>query len=401
MFASTLKCESHNLEYVHYCKNCKCLTCSACTTTVHKSHEFTDITEVAASAREDLKQTNRNVKSKLDILSALVDEIENVKMKNLQKEINQFVEEASIISDELLRIIKSVGEQNVNRATDFLTNEQHGMNFELAKLKKIQKDYVSMTKKIDQLVQIEHDMTFYVQQKSLTKDFEETESIPTVADPENIGEFKIDDFIDQVVENIQSKYSVRCLKKKDGEIEKLKKKIDEERINTSEMQTIRQEMTKQSALLQKEKSKIKELENEKMKIQRSNTISFNEIQQLKQEIINNKSAASKNIQKRYEEIRRAVEENEYSTKLLKAEQDKTAVLEEQKNEILRCSTTKDDKIENLQKINDESRTNIIKLKASYDAKLLNTRQEISQNFVLLEREKKKVDELERGKTHME
>lgn len=62
--------------------------------------------------------------------------------------------------------------------------------------------------------------------------------------------------------------SYRCLKKKDVEIEKLKKKIDEERINTSEMQTIRQEITKQSALLQKEKSKIKELENEKMKIQR-------------------------------------------------------------------------------------------------------------------------------------
>lgn len=70
-------------------------------------------------------------------------------------------------------------------------------------------------------------------------------------------------------------------------------------------------------------------------ILRSNTISFNEIQQLKQEIINNKSTASKNIQKRYEEIRRAVEEKEYSTKLLKAEQDKTAVLEEQKHEILR------------------------------------------------------------------
>lgn len=209
MFASTLKCESHNLEYVHYCKNCKCLTCSACTTTVHKSHDFTDMTEVADSAREDLKQTNRNVKSKLDILSALIDEIENIKTKNLQKEINQFVEEARITSDELLRIIKSVAEQNVNRATDFLTNEQQGMNFELAKLKKIQKDYSSMTEKIDQLVQIEHDMTFYVQQKSLTKDFEETESIPTVADPENIGEFNTDDFIDQVVENIQSKYSVR------------------------------------------------------------------------------------------------------------------------------------------------------------------------------------------------
>lgn len=63
-------------------------------------------------------------------------------------------------------------------------------------------------------------------------------------------------------------------------------------------------------------------------ILRSNTISFNEMQ----EIINNTSAASKNIQKKFEEIRRVVEEKEY---LLKAEQDKTAVLEEQRNEILR------------------------------------------------------------------
>ncbi|XP_076071740.1 uncharacterized protein LOC143043215 [Mytilus galloprovincialis] len=371
MFASTLKCESHNLEYVHYCKNCKCLTCSACTTTVHKGHDFTNMTEIAASAREDLKQTNCNVKSKLKILSALIDEIENVKMKNLQKEINQFVEEARIISDELVRIIKSVAEQNVNRATDFLTNEQQGMNFELAKLKKIQKDYSSITEKIDQLIQMEHDMTFYVQQKLLTKDFVETESIPTVADPENIGEFKINDFIDQVVENIQSKYSVRCLNKKDGEIEKLKKKIDEERINISEMQTIRQEITKQSALLQKEKSKIKELENENMKIQRSNTISFNEMQ----EIINNTSAASKNIQIKYEEIRRAVEEKEY---LLKAEQDKTAVLEEQRNEILRMRRKTEEELTKLKDEYNDVKHNITSFTGQHDKVNIKNREEIDR-----------------------
>lgn len=70
-------------------------------------------------------------------------------------------------------------------------------------------------------------------------------------------------------------------------------------------------------------------------ILRSNTISYNENQQLKQEIIKNKNSASQNIQKKYEEIRRAVEEKEYLTKSLKEEQVKTAVLEEQKNEILR------------------------------------------------------------------
>ncbi|CAC5419724.1 unnamed protein product [Mytilus coruscus] len=167
------------------------------------------------------------------------------------------------------------------------------------------------------------------------------------------------------------------------------------------MQTIRQEMTKQSALLQKEKSKIKELEDEKMNIRRSNRISYNEIQRLKQEVIINKSSASQHIQEKDEEIRKVSEEKEYLTKSLKAEQVKTAVLEEQKNEILRCSMTKDDKIEKLQKIIDETRSNMTKLKASNDAKLQNIRQKMSHNLVLLEREKVKLHELERGKTHME
>ncbi|CAC5413598.1 unnamed protein product [Mytilus coruscus] len=209
VFASRLKCERHDLEFAHYCKDCKCLTCSECTTSGHKSHEFTEVSEVAASIRTDLNQANCNVKAKLDILSRLIDEIENVKMKNVKEENNQFVEDARKIARELIRMIESVTEQTVNRASDFLILEQQNIAFELAKIKKLQKDCTSVTDRIEQLTKIEHDMTFYVQQKSLTKEKTETDSIPMIIGPNKIGEFKNEDFIDQVVETIQSKYSIR------------------------------------------------------------------------------------------------------------------------------------------------------------------------------------------------
>lgn len=209
VLASKSKCESHNLEYIHYCKNCKCLTCSACITTIHKSHDFTDVKEVAASARKDLKLTNNNVRLKLEKLSTLIDDIENIHKEKLQKEITQFVEGARMVSGEIIKNIESVTKQHSNRADDFLTNEQERMTSDLAGLRKLQADCSAITNKIEQMIQIEHDMTFYVQQQSLPKDFEETDSIPKIKYPNKIGEFKEEEFIDQVVQNILFKYGIR------------------------------------------------------------------------------------------------------------------------------------------------------------------------------------------------
>lgn len=209
VFALKLKCEGHDLEYAHYCTNCKCLTCSECTTSDHKGHEFTDVSEIAAIIRKDLNQANCKVKEKLKSLLALIDKIENVKMEKVKKENSKFVEESRKIANELIQIIELVAEQNDNRASDFLTTEQQIMVFELAKLKKLENDYNSIIDKIEQLIKIEHDMTFYVQQKSLKRDILEVESIPNEMDPDKIGEFAIEDFIDKIIDGIQSKYGVR------------------------------------------------------------------------------------------------------------------------------------------------------------------------------------------------
>lgn len=86
VFASKLKCETHDLEYAHFCKDCNYLTCSNCITSGHKGHDFTDVSDVAGIIRDDLNQVNCNVKAKLNTLTRLIDEIENVKMKNLKEE---------------------------------------------------------------------------------------------------------------------------------------------------------------------------------------------------------------------------------------------------------------------------------------------------------------------------
>lgn len=91
----------------------------------------------------------------------------------------------------MIQIIESVTEQNVNHASDFLVLEQQNNNFELANLKKLQQDCMSVTEKIEQLIKIEHDMTFYVQQKTLTKDYLETDSMPTMIGPNKMGELSL------------------------------------------------------------------------------------------------------------------------------------------------------------------------------------------------------------------
>ncbi|XP_071123839.1 transcription intermediary factor 1-beta-like [Mytilus edulis] len=152
VFASILKCGRHDLKFAHYCKDCKCLTCSECTTSGHKSHEFTNVSEVAASIRTDLNEANCKAKAKLEILSRLIEEIQNVKMKKVKAENDQFVKEARKIERELIRIIESVTEQNVNRASDFLILEQLNLNYEIANLKKLKRDCRSVTETIEQVI---------------------------------------------------------------------------------------------------------------------------------------------------------------------------------------------------------------------------------------------------------
>ncbi|VDI52068.1 Hypothetical predicted protein [Mytilus galloprovincialis] len=180
-----------------------------CTTSCHKSHEFTNVSEVAAIIRKDLNEANCKAKAKLEILSRLIEEIENVKMKKVKAENDQFVKEVRKIERELIGIIESVTEQNVNRASDFLILEQQNLTYEIANLKKLQRDCRSFTETIEQLMKIKHDMTFYVQHESLTKDKVETDSITTIKDTNKIENFKAEEFIGHVVESIQSKYSIR------------------------------------------------------------------------------------------------------------------------------------------------------------------------------------------------
>lgn len=209
VLSTKLRCGIHDLEYAHYCKYCKCLTCSECTISDHKSHEFTNVSAVAAGIRTDLIQVNSNAKAKLKILSKLIYEIEHVKMKNVKADYDQFVNEARTIERELIRIIESVTEKNVNRASDFLVFEQDKITNETANLKKLKRDCISVTETIEQLIKIKHDMTFYVQHEGLTKHKLDTDSIPKIKEQNKIEEFKPDEFIDHVVESIRAKYCIR------------------------------------------------------------------------------------------------------------------------------------------------------------------------------------------------
>lgn len=207
----TLVCEDHKLEFAHYCRDCKCLICTPCVTSVHKGHSFTDIAEVAETSRGDVKNRLEEINNNIKTLSGSIEAFKTTKQTKLQTGTENFTKEVTKVSQDLVRIIETVTETHLTNASNFLVHEKKQLLCNLSKLEKSHGEYYSIHEKFEQILGQKHDVSFFLKQISLAKEFELLDDIPTPEEPRDIEPFKQDCFVKSVIEQIESKYNIRYL----------------------------------------------------------------------------------------------------------------------------------------------------------------------------------------------
>ncbi|CAG2233260.1 FBXW5 [Mytilus edulis] len=88
--------------------------------------------------------------------------------------------------------------------------EKHSKSY-LAKFNKSFEDYFSLCKKLENVLLETHDATFYVTQSKLMKELNILEIIPPIERVEDLKEFSYEDFIDNVVNDIQVQHDQEVL----------------------------------------------------------------------------------------------------------------------------------------------------------------------------------------------
>ncbi|CAC5413601.1 unnamed protein product [Mytilus coruscus] len=126
-----------------------------------------------------------------------------------------------------------------------------------------------------------------------------------------------------------------------------------------------------------------------------------EIEKLKKDIDEARSSITKVKASYAADIKNIHQEMSQKCTLLQNEQKRRKELEEEKRNIQGCLTKKDDEIEKCQKDIDEARSIITKVKASNDADIKNIHQEMSQKCTLLQNEQKRTKELEEEKKNIQ
>lgn len=205
----TLVCGEHDLEFAYYCRNCECLICFQCVTSVHKGHTFTDIAKVAATAREDIKNRLEKVKDNVKNLSDLIVDFKTTKQSKLQIGTDNFITDINVVSKDLVRIIETETQTNLTDSSDFLMQEKQQLLYNLAKLEKSYSEYHSIHEKFEQILREKHDVSFFLNQLPLIKEYESLDKISTPEEPKETKPFKTDSFVDSVIGRITSKYNSR------------------------------------------------------------------------------------------------------------------------------------------------------------------------------------------------
>ncbi|XP_063414361.1 E3 ubiquitin-protein ligase TRIM45-like [Mytilus trossulus] len=202
----TFVCEDHKLELCYYCRKCKFLICTQCVTSVHSGHPIRDITEVAATVREDVQKRLGNIKEHIENLSDLIEAFKTTKQTKLQTGTDNFIKEVNEVSQDMIRIIEWVTESNLTYASDFLILEKQQLVYNLAKLKKSFSEYKSMHERHKVILKEKHDVTFFLKQKSLAKEFELLDDINRPEEPKEIKPFNRIRFVNAVIDQIKCKY---------------------------------------------------------------------------------------------------------------------------------------------------------------------------------------------------
>lgn len=207
----TTVCEHHHIEFTYYCRDSECLICAQCVTSLHKGHSITDTAEIAAEARANVKKRVELIEHNIKILSDSIEAFKTTKQAKLQTSAENFCTKVNEVSQDLIRIIESITEINLTHASDFHVLEKQHLLYNLAKLEKSYSEYHSMHDRYEQILRDKHDVTFFLNQKSLSKEYELIDDIPLPDEPKEIESFKTNDFVDSVIRRIDSKYELRCV----------------------------------------------------------------------------------------------------------------------------------------------------------------------------------------------
>ncbi|XP_063415975.1 transcription intermediary factor 1-beta-like, partial [Mytilus trossulus] len=229
-----LVCEHHNIEFTYYCRDCECLICSQCVTSEHTGHTITNIAEVAGKAREDVKKRLKHIKDNVKTLSDLIEDFKTTKQADIETGTDNFIKEVNKVSQDLIRIIESIAKINVTNASDFLVFEKQQLLYNVAKLEKSHSEYSSIQERYEQILRDKHDVTFFLNHKSLAKEFELLDDIYHPEEPKEVEPLKTDVFLDSVNERIESKYDLSYRRK----TERKEKRVASTQKNSGKRQTV-------------------------------------------------------------------------------------------------------------------------------------------------------------------
>lgn len=208
-FSFKHKCEKHNHEFLHFCSTCSCLTCNECVTSEHNSHVFRSVEDVATDAREIIKENIINVKSKISILTHLAEEIKLTTMAQIQKDYEQFTCDVKNLSETLKNVLHEVTDKKINHASDYLVLENVHWNHNLAKVETLLQEHTFMCTKLENILNESHNVTFYLNHSELIQEFTAADEIPVFEEPTRMIGLNVGEFIENVLEMIKSKYSIR------------------------------------------------------------------------------------------------------------------------------------------------------------------------------------------------
>ncbi|VDI36365.1 Hypothetical predicted protein [Mytilus galloprovincialis] len=149
-------------------------------------------------------------------------------MIKIQNDNKRFTSEVHHLTQSLNKIIETELKKYELFASNFLDLEKTQLANSLRKLDKSSEDYSSICKILEDVFMETHDITFYINHLKPKKDFRSIDDIPTIEEVKDLKEFRKEDFIDQVIEEVQTQYGIRVIAKKDIEIEKLSEQLKQE-----------------------------------------------------------------------------------------------------------------------------------------------------------------------------
>ncbi|XP_076105884.1 uncharacterized protein LOC143074219 [Mytilus galloprovincialis] len=229
------ECKEHKKNYLHFCQTCDNLICSDCIALEHNGHTFKEVKDIVDDTRKDISKAICNLKEKQLTLTNLKKEINTTKMTKIQNDKEMFTSEVHHLSESLKKIMDAEVKKNEIFASNFLDLEKNRLENDLAKLNKSFEDYSLICEKLENVFHETHDVTFYFNHMKPKKEFQSIEDIPTIEEVNDLKEFRKEDFIDQVVEDVHLKYGIRVIKSKDTEIENLSEQLKQAKITIKKM----------------------------------------------------------------------------------------------------------------------------------------------------------------------